>query len=376
MAPVPVDLSVPDLAFSSLELDSWTSSGELPSHHEIVPLWKRQPPKNNETTMHLARRDTSSALSFIEADPILTARSRPSTTRNPNPGAGSVSPEAFNNKGIQALFALLGASFVIGALWFFFWAKNGGFQWRKGDWDDYKSTVLRRKGPNGTTLSNATKSTRLGGGSVVGQGYSDRDSTAFSDMTSEVLATQEKSRNKKKRNNKNNKNNAKDRKMEEVQQAGWEGGHDNDVRAYRHEKVARVGGLNKNSEALHYGTDYSETEAGVAPRPPRHASNNHSRQASPEKRDRDPYRRDFSAGQGNTFTSTPAQPPRRARYHSPSKDSAKSSRVSSMPGGWSEPMHFDAQSQHTKTYHHPIPGLSGQGRTGGGFRRGRDELDD
>ncbi|PBP16168.1 hypothetical protein BUE80_DR013046, partial [Diplocarpon rosae] len=35
------------------------------------------------------------------------------------------------------------------------------------DWEEYKSTVLRRKGPNGTTLSGATESTDLGGGSVV-----------------------------------------------------------------------------------------------------------------------------------------------------------------------------------------------------------------
>ena len=42
-----------------------------------------------------------------------------------------------------------------------------GFYFKESDWDEYKSTVLRRKGPNGTTLSGATATTDLGGGSVV-----------------------------------------------------------------------------------------------------------------------------------------------------------------------------------------------------------------
>lgn len=57
---------------------------------------------------------------------------------------------------------------VLASLWFFFWAKNGGFHWQENDWDDYKSTVLRRKGPDGKTLSNATKSTKLGGSTIAG----------------------------------------------------------------------------------------------------------------------------------------------------------------------------------------------------------------
>ncbi|GAB7359712.1 hypothetical protein MBLNU230_g6887t1 [Neophaeotheca triangularis] len=89
-----------------------------------------------------------------------------------HPGSGAASPDSFNNAGFIALFAILGAGMAIASIWFFFWAKNGGFQFQEGDWDDYKSTVLRRKGPDGKTLSNATKSTKLGGGSVVhGQDY-------------------------------------------------------------------------------------------------------------------------------------------------------------------------------------------------------------
>jgi hypothetical protein len=84
-------------------------------------------------------------------------------------GQGVTAPEVIPNNAIFALFGLIGAGFVITGIWFFFWAKNGGFVWRENDWEDYVTTVLRRKGPNGTTLSGATESTDLGGGSVVGR---------------------------------------------------------------------------------------------------------------------------------------------------------------------------------------------------------------
>ncbi|PVH73565.1 hypothetical protein DL98DRAFT_563159 [Cadophora sp. DSE1049] len=85
----------------------------------------------------------------------------------PNPGAGVTEPDKVPNKTVFILIGLIGAGFVITGIWFFFWAKNGGFYFKENDWDDYKSTVLRRKGPNGTTLSGVTESTDLGGGSVV-----------------------------------------------------------------------------------------------------------------------------------------------------------------------------------------------------------------
>ncbi len=108
---------------------------------------------------------------------------------------------------------------MLASIWFFFWAKNGGFVFRQGDWDDYKSTVLRRKGPNGTTLSNATKSTKLGNDSV--EGDYDQDEMVH----------------------------------------GHSNRRDRDVRAYRHEKPARVGGLNRQPDGTHYdhtNTDRSE----------------------------------------------------------------------------------------------------------------------
>ncbi|KAK5170677.1 uncharacterized protein LTR77_005267 [Saxophila tyrrhenica] len=93
---------------------------------------------------------------------------RDSPTTNFSHGDGAVNPAKLNNQIFLGLFASLGGLMVLASLWFFFWAKNGGFHWQEDDWDDYKSTVLRRKGPDGKTLSNATKSTKLGGSTIAG----------------------------------------------------------------------------------------------------------------------------------------------------------------------------------------------------------------
>lgn len=355
--------------------------------------------------------------------------SRTSTTTQllatglPNYG-GAIDPSDINMKGIQAIISIICVAFILGAIWFFFWAKNGGFQFRKGDWEEYKSTVLRRKGPNGTTLSNATKSTRLGGGSVVGQGYSDRDSNTYADETSTIYtgtmtelssstAPIIKNKNKersddattqytgdnrqaKRKARREREERAKERKQREMREADFENGHDGDVRAYMREKPARVGGINAASDTLHYGTDYTETEpsivysvsrgpASVAPAPapaapaptqpspyapsvPSHAhrsSRNINIQHSPERREaretREPRetRRDFSYTIGahqerEQFTSAPAR------------------------GSTPPPMRVGVavQTTNTKTYHHPIPGLTPGGRQGG-FRRGAgSELED
>lgn len=392
MAPTSITkIDIPDLIFSSLELDSRSSKprdvAEASSPITKRSLFSYNPliPRND---------DASPILSPMDSFNILTARDD-SPNKDAHPGEGSVDPNNINMKGVQAAFALIGVAFVVGTIWFFFWAKNGGFQFRKGDWDEYKSTVMRRKGPNGTTLSNATKSTILGGGSVVGDGYSDKDdlhtvdgtmteamSETMTDLSSEAPIIQEKHSRKLK------KETAKERKVRETNEATWEGGHDNDVRAYRHEKAARVGGLNKNSDAQYYGTDYTESDRtgsdtnsnshsnqqSYAPPPPRHSS--------PEKRQ---SRRDFSFGQEEGFSvrsppAAAAAPPtssaRPPRYHSPTKNSNPQRPIRTVPGSFNEPLDFDVQSQNTKSYHHPLPGLSGQNKTGGYRRDRRNSLDD
>ena len=375
MAPIINNLNIPDLHLSSNELDSRSSSislADLPDYLESLSLAEREALTNlPQTSSQIVKRDTDIPSSSINARYPITARS-PAII---DPSAGSIPPQAINMKGLQVLFALIGASFVIGAIWFFFWAKNGGFQWRKGDWEDYKSSVLRRKGPNGTTLSNATKSTRLGGGSVVGEGYSDGTiGETMTEFSSEASIISEKRKAKKaKANGGQKKESAKEKKLREAKEAEWEGGADDDMRAYRHERVAKVGGINRDSDAQFYGTDYSETDPSVTQHTPRSHRQSSSRHASPEKRTsgrrESPYRQ---------HASSPQDGPRPSRYHSPSKSAG----VRSIPSSYAESVDFDAQSQNTKSYHHPISGLGsnsggGAGKPSGGFRRGRsDSLDD
>ncbi|KAK7726750.1 hypothetical protein SLS57_003311 [Botryosphaeria dothidea] len=169
------------------------------------------------------------------------------STESPNFGSGAKPASSFNNQGFLALFALIGAGMVLGSIWFFFWAKNGGFKWRRGDWDDYKSTVLRRKGPDGRTLSNATKSTKLGGGSVVhGQSYGAPTSVGYTDSSSMIDEKEEQQR----------------RAGEGIRGGGRRNKRrkdkDPELAEYRHERAARVGGLNRQHDGTHF--DYSNTE--------------------------------------------------------------------------------------------------------------------
>lgn len=171
--------------------------------------------------------------------------------------AGARPPNDLAGPGFQVLFALIGLGLCFGAIWFFFWAKNGGFKWRKNDWEDYKSTVLRRKGPDGKTLSNATKSTVLGGGSVVhGGSYGAPSTLGYTDETgtnaddNEYRDAEEghgglrggDGRREKKSRRRDHTNNYKDPEL----------------RNYRHEKAARVGGLNGLADGIY--TDYSGSQ--------------------------------------------------------------------------------------------------------------------
>ncbi|KAL9129575.1 MAG: hypothetical protein Q9217_001995, partial [Psora testacea] len=180
----------------------------------------------------------SSHLSPLEAGQTLRARTQAPEPVNPKyqPGALTADPTSINNRAYFALFALLGAAMVLAAIWFFFWAKNGGFHFRKGDWEDYKSTVLRRKGPNGTTLSGATKTTKLGGGSIVANGGEGDEKGG------KWKRGAQKKKGKEKRGKKNNE--------------------DEDVRAYRHEKPAKVGGLNGEPDGV-LNHDFAYTDSSL-----------------------------------------------------------------------------------------------------------------
>lgn len=201
-----------------------------------------------------------------------------------DPDNGVLDPHDINNVGFFVLFALIGVAFVITGIWFFFWAKNGGFHIKENDWDDYKSTVLRRKGPNGTLLSGATASTNLGGGSVYKDVHDhDHDAdddgrtviteaTALSGITagaSDIGAREKRRRKQEKRDREREKRGKRTSKRhvgdlgvmdEEAEHAAKA-----ELRNYRHEKAARVGGLNKESDASEWdGSTNAGTESNVS----------------------------------------------------------------------------------------------------------------
>ncbi|KAL8708503.1 MAG: hypothetical protein Q9220_006661 [cf. Caloplaca sp. 1 TL-2023] len=364
-------------------------------------------PANN----YIKRGDS---ISPLEAGSYLFTRDAAQDTRQVTHGSGAFDPNNINNRGFFALFALIGAGLVLASIWFFFWAKNGGFHFKEGDWDEYKSTVLRRKGPNGTTLSGATKTTDLGGGSIVADGSRDGDfeSVVFNEKAAKKKGKKAKAQKSAPRGSKNN--------------------HDEDVRAYRHEKPARVGGLNREADAsYHHDFAYSSTEP-TASEMSQHSYTpfvqdfvpiNTKRKDKNKAADKKEVKTPTKNRQSSTFyTHTPGstdshRPLRAHEYENSSTNSTptrsrqssprKHARQPSMPGSYgnyTEPLDFESRytstggsdagetenSRGTRAYFHPIPGLgagngsSGQkasGNGGYGFRRGgprgrRDSLSD
>lgn len=70
--------------------------------------------------------------------------------------------------GILVVFSLLGASLGLLVLWLF--VRKGGFIWKETDWEDYKSSVLRRpdERPDDAITVFSDGSTRRAGGSTQG----------------------------------------------------------------------------------------------------------------------------------------------------------------------------------------------------------------
>ncbi|KAL8736987.1 MAG: hypothetical protein Q9181_002127 [Wetmoreana brouardii] len=350
-------------------------------------------------------------ISPLQAGSYLFARDAAPEEKHIKHGSGAFDPNDINNRGFFALFALIGAGLVLASIWFFFWAKNGGFHFKNGDWEEYKSTVLRRKGPNGTTLSGATRSTKLGGGSIVADGSRDGDF--------EEIAI-------------NEKGGKKAKKAKKAAPRGNKNNHDEDVRAYRHEKPAQVGGLNREPDAsYHHDFAYSSTEPTASEMSqhdytpfvqnfvPINTKRKDKAKAAENKETKTPTKNRRSSTfynhtPGSTESHRPlrahqyedssaASTPTRSRQSSPRKHARQPS-VPGSYGNYTEPLDFDSRyssavgseagetdnSRGTKAYFHPIPGLgagngsSGQrtsGNGGYGFRRGgprgrRDSLSD
>ncbi|KAL4749173.1 hypothetical protein BDW72DRAFT_140487 [Aspergillus terricola var. indicus] len=322
-----------------------------------------------------------------------------------HPGEGSINPNNINMRGLYALFAILGAGLVLASIWFFFWAKDGGFVWREGDWEEYKSTVLRRKGPDGRTLSNATRSTRLGGGSINGKsffsgdddGYTVADTApTYSDETATTITEKEPKR----------KRNLRDKFRRKHRNEKYEGEADEDVRAYRKEKPAQIGGINREADGTYYGSDY---DTSAPPTQYNQSEMSEVRDYAYEPSRQSQARRDFSfvPGTEETMSQTTTERVLRepsARRHNRRRDRrsrpppTSSSRQSSprkreSRGHYTEPLDFSSNSQSrsdyqysnvgteeedlgTISYHHPIPGLSKGYRRDGARSRRRDSLSD
>lgn len=261
------------------------------------------------TILTLLRRHLPSdiqSLGPLAAHTILLARDGDDTKDDPavkvtHPGV--IHPNEVNNNAIFAMFGLLGAGFVIVGIWFFFWAKNGGFYFKEGDWEDYKSTVLRRPkiGPNGTVYSDVTASTVLGGGSV----YKDVDDRTVvtgvtrdgggrdDDLTTVVSATtgitgitggvsdfsgREKRRMKREQKEREKERKREDKRREKERKSRRKVGTDGEVvdeeaerlaeeqlRMYRHEKAARVGGINREADGSEWDGSTNPSWSEVSP---------------------------------------------------------------------------------------------------------------
>ncbi|ESZ95816.1 hypothetical protein SBOR_3833 [Sclerotinia borealis F-4128] len=256
----------------------------------------------------------SSSLDVVPSTPnlitkTLTARDVIGTV---DPSKGVTPFDTVPNKFVFVVIGLIGAAFVITGIWFFFIAKNGGFIFHENDWDDYKSTVLRRRGPNGTTLSGASEATDLGGGSVVhgekkrstwgrknkkskkgGSGMEKYKDTRYKDYNeeessvgtqSEVTYSDMSEVNYPRKEKKNKKSRLRGGDLGEVPES--EIGDDvADLRAYRHEKPARVGGMNRESESSVWegstNTEGSTVSDGLMQN--RERSPERSPETSPEK---------------------------------------------------------------------------------------------
>ena len=401
----------------------WSLISATPAHINPDNLGSADGPLAEADTINsrvtLARRDDSSS---------------------PEPGNGVIDPHDISNVGFFILFALIGVAFVCTGIWFFFFAKNGGFYFKEGDWEDYKSTVLRRKGPNGTLLSGATKSTNLGGGSVY-RDVADNDndthddgrtvvteSTALSGITAgpSDIGAREKRRKKQEMRERDRERRRKERAAGEEQQqqhssrrnkgrhVGEAGVEDEDaeraakeeLRNYRHEKPARVGGLNKESEGSTWDGSTNPTASTAS------SDLLSNRQSTPTnspakagirkvystadrieaervrkdaRRRREELQQRVEKTTAPTSASSPGSPSRTARRDFSFQRSVVGSESalteSLLEGGSSAAGTSDLG---TKSYHHPRPELRAQRQRErvewrgwrGGYRRGKGEDDD
>ncbi|OAA37836.1 hypothetical protein NOR_06913 [Metarhizium rileyi] len=314
-----------------------------------------------------------------------------------DPSRGVLDPHDINNVGFFVLFALIGVGFVMTGIWFFFWAKNGGIHFKENDWDEYKSTVLRRKGPNGTLLSGATMSTKLGGGSVYKDVAEDDSTTVVTESTglsgvtagASDIAAREKRRAKQAQRDRERRKRRGEKRGSSKRQVGDDGVMDEmaekeakkELRSYRHEKSARVGGLNKESDGSQWDGSTNPSDSTVS------SELLSNRQATPTKKPA-PIRKVYSTADRNAAREAEhiRSEARRLREESRSKVSRRDfsyNRPGAAESNASESL-LEGSDLGTKTYHHPMPELRAlreqqrdeRRARRGGYRRGRTEDED
>ncbi|GAB7346456.1 hypothetical protein MBLNU457_5148t2 [Dothideomycetes sp. NU457] len=272
--------NISGLAVSSLELDSSATAEDA-----VANLLHRTQSSPLLKSSHLVPRADSSTNTYV-------------------PCAGCKSPESFNNQVYFALFAILGVAMVLASLWFFFWSKHGGFKWQEGDWEDYKSTVLRRKGPDGRTIS-GTRSTKYSGQSIAEK--------QARWAAKSVIARDEKGRkgilaqrgfggthSAYYRDNFTDFGDDRTEAMSEVTsqaprhhkpRAQTSGHHsqryrDRDLKQYRHERVARVGGINREADGSHFDSETMTETSSDTYRPKKKKTQRSEEIASAERKAR------------------------------------------------------------------------------------------
>ena len=344
---------------------------------------------------------------LAEADANLLARSVLAKRDDEDPSRGVLDPHDISNVGFFVLFALIGVAFVITGIWFFFWAKNGGFHFKDGDWDDYKSTVLRRKGPNGTILSGATESTDLGGGSVYRDVADDdgrtvvTESTALSGITagaSDIVAREKRKKKQEQRDrDREDRRKTRGEKHRSSRHVGNDGVEDHEaeekakkeLRSYRHERPARVGGLNKESEGSQWDGSTNPTESTASSDL---LSNRQSTPTSTPTKEKRGIRKVYSTADRNEQERSRAERAEARRNRDGNRDENRISRRDfsyqrSAIGTESTVTESLLESDGdlgTKSYHHPMPELRAQRQREreerrarrGGYRRGRGEDED
>ncbi|KAK7953330.1 hypothetical protein PG984_004874 [Apiospora sp. TS-2023a] len=332
------------------------------------------------------------------------------------PIGGIVKPQDINNKGMFALFALIGVAFVLVGIWFFFWAKNGGFYFQEDDWDDYKTTVMRRRGPNGTLLSNATKSTKLGGGSIYKDlddanteytgaqthtfisGRTDDTGSTLSGVTAGAsdLAAREKRAAKRERRDRE-KEKKRDRKHRHGRKVGEDGALVDEeaeteakdaIRAYRHEKAARVGGINKESEGSQWdgSTNPGSSTAGstlLSEHPP--AAPAPERKKTRDKRGAGGIRKVYSTADRREARENDRIKSEARRLQDKGRAAGRRDFSYQRAESYQRPPPLLEQSEvgtdmssdlGTKSYQHHIPGLSSSSGAGGSSAMGTTDIVD